>query len=127
VIVLANQHDAPRSVSRLHRRAIAVHRRKGRLLHQHMFPCRERLQGEIKVEIRRHRYDNSIDLGVGQRRPIVVIAAYPAVAGAKGCGFGAIAARIARLDDAAEGLHMPAMDAGNEPAPEERYPYHLIQ
>jgi hypothetical protein len=31
--------------------------------------CRERLQGEIKVEIRRHRYDNGIDLGIGQRRP----------------------------------------------------------
>ena len=50
VIVLADQDDAPRAVSGLERRAIAVHRRKRRLLHQHVLARRERLQCEIEVE-----------------------------------------------------------------------------
>ena len=70
VIVLADEHHAPRAIARGDDRAVIVHRQERRLLDDHVLAGRQRLQRQVEVESRRHGDDDGVHLRIRQRRRV---------------------------------------------------------
>jgi len=81
----------------------------------------ERLEREVEMKSRRDRDDDRIDARVLDGRGVVRVAPGAAMIPAEGVRLGAIAARIAAGNLVPQGSQMPAVDAGDESAPEKSY------
>ena len=118
MIVLANQHHAPAPLARLAHGLVIGHRRKRRLLHQHVLAGGERLQREVQVKFRRNRNHDGVDVRIVDRGVVIGITARAAELAAECGGLRLVAAGIAEDDLGAQAPEVAAMDARDEAAAE---------
>ena len=121
MIVLADDHDAPRAISRRDRRRIVSRVRECRLFDEDVFAALERPNGQIEVKGRWNRDHHRIDRGIVDRLIIAAVGPRAPEASAVVVRPRAVAARIRPHGVRAERAKVPAVDGCDEATPEEGY------
>jgi hypothetical protein len=121
VIVLAHQHHARGAVARGTDGLVVPGARERGLLHQHVLARGQRLEREIEVAGGRHRHHHRIDARVVDGRLVAAEGGDAAEPAPERVGLLHVAAGVARRHHAPEPAQVPAVDLGDEPAPEKRH------
>jgi hypothetical protein len=85
-----------------------------------VFACAQRLQRQVQMKPWRHRHDHCVDLRVVNRRGVLGIRASTTEPSTVLVCPGRVAAGVERNDVLPQRAQVPAVDAGDEAAPQER-------
>ena len=119
---LANQHGAAGAIARGDGRLVVLDAQECRLLDEHVLARRERRKRQRQVKARRYGDDDRIDVGIFNRRGVVRVGAGAAEVLAEGIRLRPRPARITGDDVTPQRTQMPAVDARDESAAQERNP-----
>ena len=120
VVVLADEHHAPRPISRCDDVLIVGSGRKRGFLHEHVLACFQRAQSELAMKPRRNGDNDGIDMRIVDGGDVIGVRRSAAVPPAIVFCLRAVAACIRAHEMRSQPPKMAAMDAGDEAATEKR-------